>query len=144
MSRLKKMHQEKSEGKITYSDVIIDNIVTLAVEELPYVELYHKANSKGKNPSVVIYYDKKGIDVDLTVKIHYTQRVSETVFRIQEAVRHTVETMTDSKIQSVNVIVLGVLLDEPKPEPKPEEKVEDKQEVQETVHSEEVKAQVNG
>lgn len=114
MTRLKKLHHEKSEGKITYGENIVDNIVTLAVSELPYVELYHKTNSKGKNSSVVLYFDKKGVDVDITVKIHYSQRASEVVFAIQEAVRHTVESMTDYKILSVNVIVLGVLFDEQK------------------------------
>ena len=56
--------------------------------------------------------------MDICVKIHFSQRVSETVFKIQEAVRHSVESMTEYHIQSVNVIVTGVYFDEIKLEQK--------------------------
>ncbi len=108
MARFKKMQQEKTEGKIVYGTNIVDNIVCLTVAELPFVELYHKTSGKKKNAAITVFFDKKGIDVDICVKIHFTQRVSEIVFKIQEAVRHNVESMTEYKIHSVNVIVMGV------------------------------------
>ena len=114
MARFKKTNLEKKEGKIVYGESIIDNIVTLTVEEIPYVELYHKVSGKRKNSAVTVYMDKKGVDVDICVKIHFAQRVSEIVFGIQEAVRHNVESMTEYRIQSVNVIVMGVLFDDQK------------------------------
>ena len=109
MARFKKTNPEKKEGKIIYGESIIDNIVCLTVEEIPFVELFHKVSSKRKNAAVTVYLDKKGVDVDICVKIHFSQRVSEVVFSIQEAVRHNVESMTEYKIQSVNVIVMGVI-----------------------------------
>ena len=109
MARFKKMQQEKTEGRIIYGSNIVDNIVCLTVSELPFVELYHKVSGKKKNSAITVFVDKKGIDVDICVKIHFTQRVSEIVFKIQEAVRHNVESMTEYKIHSVNVIVMGVL-----------------------------------
>lgn len=118
MTRFKKMHPEKTEGKIVYGDSIVYNIVSLTVEELPFVELFHKISGKKKNAAVTVFLDKKGIDVDICVKIHFSQRVSETVFKIQEAVRHSVESMTEYRIQSVNVIVLGVYFDDVKVEAK--------------------------
>lgn len=116
MTRFKKLQPEKKEGKIVYGNAIVDNIVCLTVEELPYVELVHKVTGKKKNPAVTVFLDKKGLDVDICVKIHFSQRVSEIVFKIQEAVRHSVESMTEYRIQSVNVIVMGVMFDDYKPE----------------------------
>ena len=114
MARFKKIQQEKTEGKIIYGTNIVDNIVCLTVNELPFVELYHKVSGKKKNSAITVFLEKKGIDVDICVKIHFTQRVSEIVFKIQEAVRHNVESMTEYRIQSVNVIVMGVLFDDVK------------------------------
>ena len=102
MARFKKIQQEKTEGKIIYGTNIVDNIVCLTVNELPFVELYHKVSGKKKNSAITVFLDKKGIDVDICVKIHFTQRVSEIVFKIQEAVRHNVESMTEYRIQSVD------------------------------------------
>lgn len=109
MARFKKTNPEKKEGKIVYGESIIDNIVCLTVEEIPFVELFHKVSGKRKNAAVTVYLDKKGVDVDICVKIHFSQRVSEVVFGIQEAVRHNVESMTEYRIQSVNVVVMGVI-----------------------------------
>ena len=112
MARFKKMQVERKVGKVLYDDDIVNHIVSLTVDELPFVELNSKTLKNSKNSAVTVFMDKKCVDVDIVVKIHYSQRVSETVFTIQEAVRHAVETTTDYKIQSVNVIVLGVLFDE--------------------------------
>ena len=114
MTRFKKMQPEKKEGKIVYGNAIVDNIVCLTVEELPFVELVHKVSGKKKNSAVTVFLDKKGLDVDICVRIHFSQRVSEIVFKIQEAVRHSVESMTEYRIQSVNVIVMGVIFDDVK------------------------------
>ena len=114
MARFKKMQQEKTEGKIIYGSNIVDNIVCLTVSELPFVELYHKVSGKKKNSAITVFLDKKGIDVDICVKIHFSQRVPEIVFKIQEAVRHNVESMTEYKIHGVNVIVMGVLFNDAK------------------------------
>lgn len=114
MAFFKNKFVEKKEGKITFGEGIVDNIVTLAVEELPYVKLYYKTplKAKLKEGAVIVYIDKKGVDVDVFIEIHYSQRVSETVFRIQEAIRHSVESMTEYKILSVNVTVNGVYFDD--------------------------------
>ena len=143
MGFFKNKFVEKREGKITFGEGIVDNIVTLAVEELPYVKLNYKTpiKEKLKEGAVIVYVDKKGVDVDIFVDIHFSQRVSETVFRIQEAVRHSVESMTEYRILSVNVTVTGVYFDdldsnvEVKVEEKPQE---DKEENKDTTEKEKV------
>ena len=118
MARFKKIPINTHEGKIVYGDGIIDGIVLLAVQEIPFVKLY--ANSKGKMRSNAIRCVKAndGIHVDVVVKIHFSQCVSDMAFRIQESIRHTVEAMTEYHVSSVNVAIRGVMFDEDKIEEK--------------------------
>ena len=118
MTRFKKFTPEKHEGKVIYANGIVDNIVMLAVSELPYVELYHSNSKVMKSNSIFVTFDKKGVNVEVGVVIHYTQRVSEVVFKVQEIIRHNVESMTEYKISSVDVVIKGVNFDEIKTETK--------------------------
>ena len=110
MAHYKKTPQKVNVGKVVYSNGIIEDIVMLAVMEIPYVELCQvKKYGRG---SYSVYFDKEGIRVDVAVKIHYTQSVSDMAFKIQDAIRHAVENMTDYHVYKVNVSVCGVTFDE--------------------------------
>ena len=122
MARFKKFSQKKKEGKIVYKNGIVDGIVMLAVSQIPNAKLFTLANATNtKSTSVKVYYDKEGVSVDIAVKIHFSQSISEMAFKIQEAVRHDVESMTEYHISAVNVIVKSVYFDD-----NSEEKIEDK------------------
>ncbi len=109
MARFKKIPQQNHEGKIVLGSGIVDSIVMLAVNELEYVELDSTApRSKMKSSAVKVAFDKDGVSVEVAVKIHYSQSVSDMAFKIQEAIRHNVEAMTEYHIASVNVIVQDV------------------------------------
>ena len=113
MARIKKVTRNKHEGKIIYGDGIVDGIVYLAVAEIPNAELYTlKQYSKNRSKSIDVSFSKDGVHVDVTVKVHYSQAVSDMAFKIQEAVRHNVEAMTEYHIASVNVIVRGIIFKE--------------------------------
>ncbi len=113
MARFKKIPQNRHEGRIVYGDNIVDGIVMLAVSELDYVELCSIAPRKQMRSSAIkVILDKDGVHVDVAVKIHFSQSVSEIAFKIQEAVRHNVESMTEYHIASVNVTVRGVMFDD--------------------------------
>ncbi len=117
MVRFKKIPLKEHEGKIIYSNGIVDGIVLLALNEIPNVELYTSASHKKMSSSSInVNIDKDGVHIDITVKVHYTQSVSDVAFKIQEAVRHNVESMTEYRIASVNVIVKGVKFGELVPE----------------------------
>lgn len=131
MARFKKFSQKKKEGRIVYKNGIVDGIVMLAVSQIPMAQLFTYPNATNtKSSSVKVTYDKEGVNVDIAVKIHYSQSISDMAFKIQEAVRHDVESMTEYHIASVNVIVKSVYFDdntEEKLEEKPVENViEDK------------------
>lgn len=122
MARFKKFSQKKKEGKIVYKNGIVDGIVMLAVSQIPMAQLFGYPNSTNtKSSSVKVSYDKEGVNVDIAVKIHFSQSISDMAFKIQEAVRHDVESMTEYHIASVNVIVKSVYFDD-----NTEEKIEDK------------------
>ena len=113
MAKFKKILRKKNEGKITYSNEIIDNIVFVAVSELDNVELSTSSpQKKMKSSAIKVSFDKGLVHIDVNVKIHYTQNVSEMAFKIQETIRHNIEAMTEYTIGSVNVNVNGITFDE--------------------------------
>lgn len=112
MAKFKKL-ANVHEGKIVYFDEIVSGIVLLAVSEIPYVELYSKeTNSLNKNNAIKVKIDKSLVHIDIVVKIHYSQSVSDTAFKIQEAIRHNIETMTEYTVASVNVNISGVTFED--------------------------------
>ena len=131
MARFKKLPISVNEGKIIYGDNIVDNIVLLAVREIPYVELLNQQNNdKMKNSSIKVFIEKDGVHVEVVVKIHYTQSVSEMAFKIQEAIRHNVEAMTEYHIASVNVVFKGVTFEDKPMEQPVQQPATHQQEVQ--------------
>ncbi len=108
MARFKKV-PPVHESKVIYYDGIIDGIVLLAIKEIPYIELDAKdANSLTRNNAIKVKRTQDGIHIDVTVKIHYSQNVSDMAFKIQESIRHNVEAMTEYHVSSVNVYISGV------------------------------------
>ena len=115
MARFKKLPINTNEGKLVYSDNIIDGIVLLAVKEIPFVQLYAgDIRNKMHSPAVKCSKASDGVHVDVMVKVHFSQSISELAFRIQESVRHNVEAMTEYHIASVNVSIKGVFFDNDK------------------------------
>jgi len=113
MARFKKLPINTHEGKIIYGDGIVDGIVLLAIQEIPFVELYATApNNKMTSSAIKVKFEKDGVHVDVNVKIHFSQSVADTSFKIQESVRHNVESMTEYHVASVNVLISGIIFDE--------------------------------
>ena len=109
MTNFKKAYDRQKEGKIVYYDGIINGIVLLAVSELDDVEVYNPDVSDSmRNRSIKVKFNKDSVVVDVTVKVNYTKSISDVAFKVQEVVRHSVETMTEYHIESVNVHVRGV------------------------------------
>ena len=113
MARFKKLPQKKNEGKIVYNNSIVDGIVLLAIAELDNVELFSFADKKKmRSKAIKISSEKYGVKVSVAIKVHYSQSISDVAFRVQEAIRHNVEAMTEYKVSSVDVSVLGVMFNE--------------------------------
>ena len=110
MVKFKKVVHGRHEGKVVLKDKIIDGIIFLAVSELPHVSFYTSAPfSKIKgNENIKVSLNKGNVTVQVDVKIYYMQNVSEIAFKVQETIRHCIESMTEYRVMSVNVVVKGV------------------------------------
>lgn len=96
-------------GTISYSRGILNNIVTLAVQEVKGVASLYKGNPKKPYYGVKLeFVDGGEVIVDIAVNIFYGYSVPDVAYQIQENVKSSVESMTDFKVQAVNVNVLAV------------------------------------
>ena len=107
MARFKKFPVNGHEGRLVYGDGIVDDIVKLAVDEIPNVDLDYTHPVIHGEP-VKVVFERDGVHVDVSVVIHFMQSVSEIAFKIQEAVRYNVESMTEFHVANVNVLINGV------------------------------------
>lgn len=90
-------------GKVTYNSSIVIGIVALAVEEVEGVSLL-----AGKNRGIKLNFDKQGIVADISVKVDSTVSVSSLAFKIQQSIKHNVESMTNFKVTKVDVHIQDV------------------------------------
>lgn len=109
MKKFRKLTKKQPESKITYSEKIIENIVLLSIAELEDVELMSPTTyGTNQSTSIRIKTVKNEIIVDVNVKINYNQSISEMAYKIQDSIRHNVESMTENKIANVNIFVNGI------------------------------------
>ena len=90
-------------GKITYNPGIVIGIVALAIGDVEGVELLD-----GKNKGIKLNFEKQEITADVSVKVDSTVNVSALAFKIQQSIKHSVESMTSYKVSKVNVHIQDV------------------------------------
>ena len=100
MSQKKKTPIIKT-GSISYGRNVVRNIISLAAKEISGVSSLH-----GKGIRTEVY--SKNINVDVYIVMEYGYSVPDVAYRVQENIKRGVETMTEYKIDTVNVNVLGV------------------------------------
>lgn len=90
-------------GKITYNSGIVSGIVSLAISEVEGVSLLTT-----KNKGVKLNFEKQGIVADVSVKVDSSCNVSSLAFKIQQSIKHNVESMTKYKVAKVDVHIQDV------------------------------------
>ncbi|MDE7082763.1 MAG: Asp23/Gls24 family envelope stress response protein [Clostridia bacterium] len=90
-------------GKITYNPNIVSGIVALAINEVDGVSLLNT-----KNKGVKLNFEKQGIVADISVKVDSDCNVSSLAFKIQQSIKHNVESMTKYKVAKVDVHIQDV------------------------------------
>ncbi len=90
-------------GKISYNSGIVSGIVALAISEVDGVSLLNN-----KNKGVKLLFDKQGITADISVIVEYGYNVPSLAFRIQQSIKHNVESMTKYKVDKVDVHIQDV------------------------------------
>lgn len=90
-------------GKITYNSGIVSGIVALAINEVDGVALLNT-----KNKGVKLNFDKQGIIADISVKVDANYNVPTLAYKIQQSIKHNVESMTNYKVAKVDVHIQDV------------------------------------
>lgn len=93
----------KQNGKVIYNEGIVNGIAALAVSEVNGAELV-----SGKR-GIRLYFEKDGVYADISVIVKYGYNIPELAFRIQQAIKQNVESMTVYKVAKVNVHIQGVV-----------------------------------
>ena len=103
MAHLRHDPTSTQKGKITYNSSIVSGIVALAIYEVEGVYLL-----TNKNKGIKLNFDKQGIIADISVKVDSTSNVSSLAFKIQQSIKHNVESMTNYKVAKIDVHIPDV------------------------------------
>lgn len=112
MAVFNKDKTKSNKGRTTYDLSILTDIATVAVSEVEGVA----PNITGADGSkenflqkIKIDFDGDKVYCDLSIYVHDYVIVPEVAFKVQEAVKTAIETMTKFKITAVDVRILGVI-----------------------------------
>ena len=77
----------------------------------PWVEYSHKTSLKHVNSScssIRTEFENNNARIDVFVNVKFGCSVKDVAFRVQENIKSSVESMTEYKVEAVNVHVVGV------------------------------------
>ena len=104
-----KRDNSERKGKVTYNTGIVKGIVALAISEVAGVAL--NTGKKGKSNIIKINFNEDVMNIELTIDIIYGYNVPDVAYNVQQCVKHNIESMSKSKVDSVDVFVSGVVFD---------------------------------
>jgi len=84
-----------------YGRNVVRDIIALAAREIGGVAALHGRGIRAELSAKVI-----SVDVYLVIEFGYS--VPDIAYRVQENIKRSVETMTEYKVDTVNVNILGV------------------------------------
>ncbi len=110
----------ESKDNVTYKKNVVMSIVSLATQEIngvasisrKSVSVLKSAMSKNINRGIIIDFDASKVHIDVFVNVLFGVSVKDVAFRVQENIKSSVESMTEYKVGSVNVHIVGVVFNE--------------------------------
>ncbi len=111
------IYEDSNNGKVFCNKNIMLSIINLAAKEISGVSsLVAKFGSRLKrwmSPSnyfegVKVSYNKEGINIDVYINVFFGYSVSDVAYRVQENIKNGIASMLESKINTINVHVMGV------------------------------------
>ena len=97
-------------GNVVYNSSIVKSIIMLAVPKVEGVKF--ATSSKSNNDAIVLQFSGEyNVSVDLKVAVDYGFNIPDVAYHIQQSIKHNVETMSDYKIDNVDVHVVNVNFD---------------------------------
>lgn len=111
---------EESKDNVTYKKNVVMSIVSLATQEIngvasisrSAVSALKSAFSKNINRGIIIDFEGNKARIDVFIDILFGYSVKDVSFRVQENIKSSVESMTEYKVSSVNVHIVGVKFSE--------------------------------
>lgn len=112
--------EEKEKDNVTYKKNVVISIVSLATQEINgiasisrnSVSAIKSALSKNINRGIIIDFEGNQVFIDVFVNVKFGYSVKDVAFRVQENIKSSVESMTEFKVNAVNVHVVGVTFSE--------------------------------
>lgn len=109
---------ESEKDSVTYKKRVVTSIVSLATQEIGGIasmsrNSVKRIGSSKKSRGIEVDFDENNVTIDVYVNVQFGYySVKDLAFRVQENVIKSVESMTDFKVKSVNVHVVGVTFSE--------------------------------
>ena len=111
----------ETKENITYKKNVVISIVSLATQEINgiasisrnSVSFFKSAFNKNINRGIIVEFDQNNkVTIDVFVNVKFGYSVKDVSFRVQENIKSSVESMTEYKVASINVNVVGVTFSE--------------------------------
>ncbi len=108
--------EDSFKDNVTYKKNVVISIVSLATQEISgiasisrkSVSALRSAFSKNINRGIIVDFDNNNAKIDVFVNVKFGCSVKDVAFRVQENIKSSVESMTEYKVEAVNVHVVGV------------------------------------
>jgi uncharacterized alkaline shock family protein YloU len=108
--------EDSFKDNVTYKKHVVISIVSLATQEISgiasisrkSVSALKSALSKNINRGIIVDFENNNANIDVFVNVKFGCSVKDVAFRVQENIKASVESMTEYKVESVNVHVVGV------------------------------------
>ena len=109
-------NEDELKDNVTYKKHVVMSIVSLATQEIngiasisrKSVSMIRSALSKNINRGIIVEFNNNNAKIDVFVNVKFGFSVKDVAFRVQENIKSSVESMTEYKVESVNVHVVGV------------------------------------
>ena len=108
--------EDSFKDNVTYKKNVVISIVSLATQEISgiasisrkSVSAIRSALSKNINRGIIVDFENNNAKIDVFVNVKFGCSVKDVAFRVQENIKSSVESMTEYKVEAVNVHVVGV------------------------------------
>lgn len=106
-------------GNVNISDDVIGVITSIAASEVEGVKglsggitenLGEKLGIKNYNKGIKVELVDDQVSLDLTLVVEYGSKIPDLSWRVQEAVKNAIESMTGLNVVAVNVHVNGIVM----------------------------------
>ncbi len=114
---IKKIINTEDEGNVSYKKHVVLSIVKLATQEISGVAGLSSAGVpvlkrmlfKNYQRGIAIDFVDNNVYVDVFIDVVFGYSVKDVAFRVQENIKSSIESMTEFKVDTINVNVMGVV-----------------------------------